>query len=184
MSSLSEKDDLKGRIQDNDSRTSNMTREFLLRKLEEFKKEEKKVLKISYLDICGIVCCRCCIKKYQKKHDIITRTETECSKYLDYLDIIKLLQEFNKFKIFNMSHSQIKLFSFISKPKIRDTTEEQQNLKNDFLHGRMYDNQNLNDLYYHYLILKGENKLKDQKLFNLIDDDIIQCFEAMREQNI
>jgi len=162
-------------------------RDYLISKLENFRKQEKKVLKISYMDIIGITCLRCCFSKYQKKYDIIHKTEVESCKYLDYIDIIKLLQEFTKFKVFFMSISQIKLFSFISKPKIRDTNtkEEEQNIKNDLIHGKLFDsNQNLHDLYNHYLILKRFNKNKDQKLFNLIDDDIIYCFEKMRKLNI
>jgi len=161
-------------------------REYLLKKLEEFRKQEKKILTISYFEIfCGFPFLKGCIKKYRKKLDVINKTEIESTKYLDYLDIIKLLQEFTKFKVFFMSLSQIKLFSFISKPNINMKDDNEKTLKNDLIHGAMFDNnQSLTELYNHYLILKRTNKSKNEKLFNLIDDDILHCFECMRELNI
>ena len=170
-----------------ESKTLSKERDFLLSKLEDYRSKAKKVLQVSYMDIIGMGCCRCIIPKYKKKHLIFEKTEKESAKYLDYLDIIKLLQEFNKFKVFFMSLSQIKLFSFISKPKIHggdsNANEEEKNLKNTLIHGK-FDDQNLHELYYHYLILKKAKKTKNEKLFNLIDDDILACFEAMRELNI
>jgi len=63
--------------------------------------------------------------------------------------------------------------------------DNQKTLKNDLIHGAMFDNnQSLTELYNHYLILKRTNKTKNEKLFNLIDDDILHCFESMRELNI
>ena len=170
-------------IEENENDTKNkLTRTFLISKLEEFKKQEKKMLSLSYLDIVGMVCCRSCVSKYKKKYDIIHKTEIESSKYLDYLDIIKLLQEFTKLKVFFMNLSQIKLFSYVSNPKISEQEKDEQTLKNNLINGKMFENtQDLNELYNHYLILKKSNKTKDQKLFNLLDDDIVQCFESMRE---
>ena len=79
----------------------------------------------------------------------------------------------------------MKLFSYISKPEIRENDLEHQTLKNNFLNGKIFENnESLKELYKDYLVLKNSNTYENEKFLNLIDDDILQCFDAMRQQNI
>lgn len=133
-------------------------------------------LNIKYLDIAGILCCRFCNKKNKYRYNLLEKTYEDMKKYIDYLDIIKLLQEFTKLKIILLSKSQLKLFSHISKPKISLVNND---IRNDYLSGKIFENPNLsiNELFEAYSKLSKRNdSIIDIRLLSLLDQGLKECF--------
>ena len=64
-------------INETEAKTINKERDYLISKLEDFRKKDKKVLHVSYLDIIGMAFCRCFVSKYKKKYEIFEKTEIE-----------------------------------------------------------------------------------------------------------
>jgi len=151
----------------------------LLKKIENYKKTSNGKLKITYCDILGIILCRKCVKEYKKKFNLLSKTEEEMNKFIDYIEIAKLLQEFTKLKLVLLSDKQLSLFSFISKPQIfyKDNT-----VKNSFLHGKIFEKTNidLHSLYENYISTKEQGKqmsLIDERIIEYLDEDLKKTFE-------
>jgi len=148
----------------------------ILKKIEEHKKTNIGELNISYLDIIGVIFCRCC-KQYKTKNDLIEYSIEEMKKYMDYLDIIKLLQEFTKLKLILLNERQLQLFSFISKPEIIYKDKE---MKNSYLHGKIFERKNisLQNLYEIYVETNEKNNnFIDKRIIEFIDSELKDTFE-------
>ena len=158
----------------------------LMKKIEDYKRTMLGKLSISYCDIIGMILCRRCFKEYKKKYNLLSRTEEEMKKYIDYIEIVKLLQEFTKLKLILLSKNQQSLFSFISKPQIfyKDNT-----MKNSYLHGKLFEKNNisLQTLYEFYIETQEKGKRKsliDERIVEHLDEDLKITFEiALKKTN-
>jgi hypothetical protein len=151
----------------------------ILRKIKNYQKTMSGKLKLTYYNIFGMLFCKVCSRKMRKKYDLLKVTENELSKFLDYIEIAKLLQEFTLLKLVLFSKDQHCLFSFISKPEIlyNDKT-----LKNSYLHGNFFDRENipLDKLYQIYTQLQEKGKemsFIDKNLLDLLDEDVKKTFD-------
>jgi hypothetical protein len=153
----------------------------VLKKVRNYKKTMSGKIKLTYYNIFGMLFCKVCSSKMSKKFDLFKVTENEMKKYLDYIEIAKLLQEFTLLKLVLFSKDQHCLFSFISKPEImyHDKT-----MKNSYLHGNLFDRENipLDKLYhiYNQLMDKGkERNFIEKNLIDLLDEDVKKTFDTV-----
>jgi hypothetical protein len=114
---------------------------------------------------------------------LIHKGYDEMRKYLDYLDIIKLLQEFTKLKLILLSDRQLNLFSFISKPQILFNEKHQ---KNSYLHGKIFEKnnislQNLYELFVETIELEDKTII-DERIIENLDEDLKDTFEVALEK--
>jgi len=158
----------------------------VLRKIKNYQKTMSGKVRLTYYNIFGMLFCKACSRKMRKKYDLIKVTENEMKKFLDYIEIAKLLQEFTLLKLVLFTKDQHCLFSFISKPEIlyNDKT-----LKNSYLHGNLFDRENipLDKLYHIYTELKEKGKEKnfiDQNLVDLLDEDVKKTFDIAIKKTI
>lgn len=147
---------------------------------EEKMQMKEGILHISYLKIFHTLFCKFCIKKAKNRHNSLEKCYNDMKKYLDYIDIIKLLQEFTKLKIILLSQSQVKIFSQISKPKINFNS--QNDMVNDYLHGKIFENPkfSMNELYDAFVKLSDrKDSVIDSRLISLMDDDMRNLFNTI-----
>jgi len=153
----------------------------LIKKHEEEKKNHIGKLELPYCDILGIIFCTKFSNQYKKKRDLYYFAYNEMQKYMDYLDIIKLLQEFTKLKLVMLSDKQLNLFSFMSKPQI--TFNSNNTFKNSFLHGKVFEKNNisLHELFEIFVETLENNKkgFIDKRIIDNMDLDLKDTFQMI-----
>ena len=155
----------------------------IFQKLVDYKENLKSQLKLNYFQIiCLILCCGVCSRKLTKKKEILNLGKTEMNKYIDYLDIIKLLQEFKKLKTILLDTHQMTLFNNFTKPLISN---------NSVIHSTSqlnYDSElekvnNFEKLYIAYCSSKNEKLDKvNNKLVEYFDPDIKFIFDKFDQK--
>jgi hypothetical protein len=144
------------------------------------KKNQGGELNINYCDIIALTICPCSKKKYAIIQVLLDRSREEVSKYLNFLDIIKMLQEFSKLKLALMNSDQINIFSYASKPII----SSDENLIDTFMNRYELNNQKVtvHKLYESYLALNRENDIMSNRLIELFDEDYKSAFDYLIQQ--
>jgi len=93
-------------------------KKLIFEKIDQQTVEKEGMLQVSYLDAISMIICKFCSKDYRKMAIMVGKAQKEMSKYLNYLDIIQMLQEFRKLKLILMNSEQFMIFSNTSKPFI------------------------------------------------------------------
>jgi len=123
-------------------------------------------------------------------HNIYTTGEEKLNHYLDYLEIVKLLQEFDKLKRTNFDQDQNTLFRCTLKPRFY---KEEDNMKtmNLTINPKIKQDEEKNildygEVYESYTKIKDqENKnLVNNRLIDMFDDDLKLPFEMLRKKEI
>ncbi len=126
---------------------------------------------ISYYDVIKLFIYwdRCSNLNYFKKQKLIQFARIGLNKYLDYLEIIKFLQEFKKLKLVLMNSDQVTVFENLTKPTIN-----QNEIKYVYLDEYLKINNEENYNYDKYIsscssVLNNKNDKMNQKLIDFID---------------
>ena len=155
----------------------------IFQKLADYKENLKSELKLSYFQIlCLVLCCGVCNKKLSKKKEILDLGKAEMNKYLDYLEIIKLLQEFKKLKMILLVTHQRTLFNNFTKPLICNNIGKNSitQIKYEF---ELENVINFEKLYIAYCASKNENFDKlNNKLVEYFDPDIKHIFDKVDQK--
>jgi len=150
-----------------------------IEKIKTYNKENDRKYKLQWQEILLIHFCAF-TKKFKRKKKLYDISLIKLSKYLDFLEIINHLQEFDKFKKIYFSKEQLGLFNVYTKPSISNEKadkfrtnkiEEKFKQKNDFYF-------NLFNIYNRYKMSK-ENDEKVIKLLENIDPKIKNIFEEV-----
>ena len=114
--------------------------------------------------------------------------EMKIEREMDIINIVKRFQDVENLKKILLNEKQLYLFEFLSKPMICLRTEKARASRKELLIESSQkinpQNKNENDNYKMYLLIykelkNNENKsIVDQKLLNLLDDDILQVLDA------
>lgn len=159
-----------------ESFSSEKTKQEFLKKIKQLNKLNKKKFSFNFFEIINFyVCPFTCSKKLKNQTRIFNLSKSKLFKYLDFLEIVNHLQEFNKLKKIIFSKSQLNLFRIHQRPKITNQTLVDINTT-------YYDNKD--DQYFLDLLNSYSQALKkapqDEKLHNLIkfvDYDLKSLFD-------
>ncbi|EAS03845.2 small GTP-binding domain protein (macronuclear) [Tetrahymena thermophila SB210] len=133
-------------------------------------------------------------KQQKKKKDIINYSFEMLYQNLDILQILKRLIEVEKLKRLFLNEEQLKLFDYLPKPTINsglfDRKKTDKGIQNQYEISLLYqDNrtelQRAKDAYdsYKKILNKSESTELDEKLINMLDQNLIDIFEAQNESN-
>jgi len=155
--------------------------------IDKYQNQSQGMLEGSFFDAFRIRFC-CCKQRYRILKQLYQQGEEELSKYIDYLDMIKTLQQNLKMKntIFN-SH-QKDIFDYSFKPRIifNPKTFEKEVISDTIIEKQKRKREYFNTLYESYKRLQNKEKLSniDERLINMFDDDIKLPFKIMiNEEN-
>ena len=96
-----------------------------------------------------------------KKMKMFELAKCEMFKYMDYLQIVRLLQEFHKLKNIFLTNDQKKLFNFFSKPKFDSNFKLKYSSRIPLFE---HEELNVEELYKAYLNVKDGHDLFDKKV--------------------
>jgi hypothetical protein len=133
--------------------------------------EENSKIHIGYLDVILLViyCDRCSNLNHFKKQKFIQYARGGLNKYLDYLEIIKFLQEFKKLKFVLMNSDQITVFENLTKPIINQL-EIKYDCQNNYLSSHNKESYNYDKFFSSYSsLLKNKDDKINQNLIGFID---------------
>ncbi len=155
-------------------------KETIFNKIDHVKKSQGGELKINYCDIIALMICPCCKRKYARIQILLNKSREEVSKYLNFLDIIKMLQEFSKLKLALMNSDQINIFSYASRPII----SRDENLIDTYMNRYELNNEKLtvHQLYESFVALNKENDIMSNRLIELFDEDYKSAFDYLMQQ--
>ncbi|KAL4435683.1 hypothetical protein ABPG74_018234 [Tetrahymena malaccensis] len=133
-------------------------------------------------------------KSQKKKKDIINYSFEMLYQNLDILQILKRLIEVEKLKRLFLNQEQLKLFDYLPKPTIHsglfDKKTTDKGIQNQYEINLLYqDNrtelQRAKDAYdsYKKILSKNEYTELDEKLINMLDQNLIDIFEAQSDSN-
>jgi len=148
-------------------------------KLSIYKKDSEYYYKLKWYEVISIKLCTC-TNLCKKKKKIYNLSSLKLFKYLDFLNILKYLQEFNKMKKIYFSRKQLDLFSISSKPIISlEKLNKYQRYKN-ILENQINKDKYLDMLYtYKRFLQKSENNEKLKKLTENMDPQIKNIFDEV-----
>lgn len=132
------------------------------------------IYKLNYFDVLGIFFCSKS-NKYKKKLKIFETASKKLSKYLDFLDIVRTLQEFRKLKKIIFNEEQRELFLYTKRPIVG--IQERNSVKSEFVH-------NLGECYQR-LKLKENKSEVDERILSRLDSNLkmILEFEAVKNKD-
>jgi hypothetical protein len=150
-------------------------RELFNLKIKGYRKSFIKEVKLNTLSYLEMYLCCVCSKREKSNVKLYKYACEKLIRYLDYLEIIKTLQQFHKIKKIIFNKTQERLFSFYQRPVIsleKVTKEEEKRLK------RSTEDDEYFSLYEAYLKAKAKgNKHKYyKKLIDNVDEEIINVF--------
>jgi len=157
-------------------------------KIKTFRESSKGKIKIGFFDILGMRLCHCCCNRFSDMKKIYEKGEEKLNVYLDYLEIVKLLQEFAKMKKTNFDSDQNNIFNmslkprFFEKPRLKSlktTTQLKEKDKDDKTNNQIdYD-----EVYESYGKIKeheNDNHI-NKRLIKMFDDDLKLPFDLLRK---
>lgn len=152
----------------------------VFQKIEQQKKKREGELRIGYLGVLSLTCCVFCSRKNARTKKLFEKSQEEVAKYLNFLDILKMLQEFAKLKLAMLNDDQLKVFACSSKPIISNDENFADPILNKFELRK--NNVSLPELFEAYLNLSRENDHMNSRLVNLFDEDIKLAFDLILKQ--
>lgn len=133
------------------------------------KAKQRSKLTLSYLDILKLSFCKC-NKEIKKKKHLLQLGQKEMYKYLDYLDIVKSLQDVSKIKVVIFSENQLKIFDQIGKVQLRERNDENIKGKHSILiKDIVYTKEELKEAWG---AIQTDTDHYSQKIIDLIDEEI------------
>jgi hypothetical protein len=180
QSKINENHKQKGKCKDKSVIELETYKDKVFRDLEILKKRKGGKLKINYCNLITLIVCPCFNKKYQSIRILLKMSKEVVSKQLNFLDIIKMLQEFSKLKLTLMNRDQINIFSFGSKPII----SSYENLIDTFMNRNDLKSKKLTvpQLYDSYVALNKNNDILSNRLIKLFDEDYKSAFDYLINQ--
>jgi hypothetical protein len=148
----------------------------VFKKIDQLKNKREGELYMNYFDAITLTFCICCSPKYKKIKSLLDKSREEVAKYLNFLDILKMLQEFAKLKMALMNHDQINIFSCTTKPIISSD-----NMIDTFLNRYELNSQkvSLSELFESYVAINKETDQLNSKLIELFDEDYKNAFDLL-----
>jgi len=163
------------------------TKDIIFDKIDKYRKSEVTGGNLTYgcLDIIGMKLC-CCVKKYSAIKAVIEKGEKSLNKYIDYLEIIKHIQNLEKLIKVLFDKSRLDLFNNAVKPRMFIKDEFDSEEESEQVVTYKDEKFNYYDLYSKYKHVKfAENEDKQQfdcRLLELFDNDIKMPFEILSEK--
>jgi hypothetical protein len=152
------------------------TQKHLNKKTVEFKFQLERKFPLGIWNLCHIYVFKYCCKNSKRKSQYFTVAFDKLTNYLDFLMIIKTLQEFHKLKKVLFTKNQRILFSAYNKP----TIDENKILNYDYEKKKV----NYYDLNYYKIhkslkevMLSANNNLIDKKLIENLDKNLKLIFD-------
>jgi len=124
----------------------------------------------------------CCTKRYQMLKNLYQQGEEKLSNYNDYLDMIKVLQQFNKMKNVILNNTQLNIFDYSFKPRIlynANDEEEEVNKEEESIEDK--GTVDYDTIYESYKEMQSIEKLSEveERLLDKFDDDLKLPFRIM-----
>lgn len=115
--------------------------------------------------------------KLNFEEEMFKKSEKIYEKELDFIDIIKKLQEFEKLKKIILNPNQLTLFNFLAKPLLHLNSGINKNSTMNSINLNVMEkrrNEEIKNAFSHYENLKSSDKLSeiDQRILCLLNDDI------------
>jgi len=139
--------------------------------IDKYQNQSQGTLEGSFFDAFRIRFC-CCKQRFRILKKLYQQGEEELSKYIDYLDMIKTLQQNPKLKKTIFNNNQRDLFEHSFKPRIIFNPEEKTESKT--LDSGQNDRLYYFTLYESYKQIQNKEKINeiDEKILNIFDDDL------------
>lgn len=139
------------------------------------RQQKQNKFKLSGFNVMFMYVFYCCSSKARNKHDLFEYSYLKLNKYLDYLEIIKTLQQFHKLKKIIFTKNQNKLFSYLNKPELNITK---------FKKSLTIKDSSYLDLFNSYNKAKtksGDNKI-NRNILRDLDENIKTLFEQIQNK--
>ena len=147
----------------------------LNQKITDLKLKLKHKFSLGFSSVLSIFCLRCFSSKNKKSYLYYKIATTKLTHYLDYLKIIKTLQEFRKLKKVLLSKSQRILFSASTIPTIDEKKINSYKEKKYDYDGEVKE---YCEIYKSYISLKKDSfSKKNKKLVENLDNDLKIIFD-------
>jgi len=147
-------------------------------KISSLKNKIKASYKLDILSLFKIFCLNCCSEKAKNEKKLLTVIKLKLFKYLDYLKIIKTLQEFHKMKKILFNKTQKTLFA-IYDGKVINQNNLNLNEEDEFTKKKTSPD-NL-EIYDEYIKAKqlSENDIIYKRLLENFDENLKMVFESL-----
>ena len=143
--------------------------------------ETRGKLVYNFWEIFGIRLC-CCMGKYKVMKNIFDLGDQKLNYYVDYLEVITLLQDFTKLKKIIFDKKRLEIFKYTRKPKIVVNTlgEEIKELSEWPINERQLEIDD-KELYtqYHYITKTNDTMEFDKRLIEQFDSDLKMSFDIL-----
>lgn len=159
-----------------------------LRRLNEAKSSQKSQLKFSFWEIIRSIFFPFCLSQsHRTKLKLYNKASDGLLKYINILQMVQMLQDFEKLKLIIFNKEQLALFNYLSKPLIslqkpEDSSEDESfsitsgtklSKIMKYMEGGNSQEQCKDIIkYYTHLLSTGKYSNIDKKLFELLDDDL------------
>lgn len=131
-------------------------------RIKEFRESTKGQIKFGFFDIVGMRACFWCCKRFSDMKKIYDLGEEKLSVYLDYLEIVKLLQEFDKLKKTNFDEDQGTIFKSTAKPRFFKKDKRPSIKSKDADKDENPQNKDVHDIEFYYNVYNSYGKIKWQ----------------------
>lgn len=130
-------------------------------------------------------------KTLKNKLKLYQKSSEDLLKYINIIELVQKLQQLEKLKMILFNKNQLLLFNYISKPLVsskKEVLEEMTSKKKitDMMRFLESDNrtEQLNDIinYYNELKMTGNYSEIDKRLFELLDDDLIDTIGGLQKE--
>ena len=172
----------------------------IFEQIEKYRKNESGgKLTYSFWDVFGIRLC-CCLSKYKQNKKFYEIGDRKLNHYVDYLEVITLLQEFNKLKRIILDKDRLEIFKYTKKQNIvvnkdgeevKIISDNNQIMSKTFIEKskekdaeeEVYKEVDYLQLFKKYRMIKIDDKMDfDQRLIDDFDNDIKMPFDIIIEK--
>ena len=124
---------------------------------------------------------------YNKMKKIYENGDKKLNAYLDFLEVVKLLQQFNKMKNINFDQNQKKIFDFTLKPRFFKKENKFTKTENS-ASDKVDKNSDVdyNEIYECYIKVKNMENINhiNDKLLKMFDNDLKFPFQILHENEV
>ena len=163
-----------------------------IKKLDVLQMEQRSKLNFSFWEIIRSVFFPICLSDALKnKLNLYQKAKIDLLKYINIIELVQKLQQLEKLKMILFNKNQLVLFNYISKPLISNKEDglEDRTSKNKVTTIMRYlDSENRNEQlkdiinYYNDAMETGNYSEIDKRLFELLDDDLIDTIGVLQKK--